>query len=84
MAVFIIHSSFSYVTQPSWIPDLTFSINTNYIHSGKHGSDTESYDTEVSNKMELKKDRIESMNIAIMVGLWCYILFLGSVRSREI
>ncbi|CAG8660489.1 7159_t:CDS:2, partial [Paraglomus occultum] len=46
VAVFIIHPSFSYVTQTSWMPSLTFNINTNFIHNGKHGSDTESYDTE--------------------------------------
>lgn len=46
LAIFVVHGSFSYVTLPTWIPDLTFPIYTQNIHHTKHGSDSESYDTE--------------------------------------
>ena len=37
LAIFVIHGTFSYYTQPGWLPDLFFSINTKFIHKGKHG-----------------------------------------------
>eukprot|EP00891_Asterochloris_glomerata_P008320 jgi/Astpho2/8320/Aster-01392 len=59
-AVPFIHGSFSYATQPGWLPDPFFSIHTDRIHKQdtataeswwplrrcKHGSDSETYDTE--------------------------------------
>jgi len=46
IAVFIIHSNFSYPTLSSYLPDPFFRIYTRNIHKDKHGSDTGSYDTE--------------------------------------
>ncbi|CAO1627241.1 unnamed protein product [Sympodiomycopsis kandeliae] len=50
IAIFVIHSAFSYPTGPrtgkwsDWIPDPYFRIWIANIHRNKHGSDTESYD----------------------------------------
>ncbi|KAI0120991.1 Caleosin related protein-domain-containing protein [Xylariales sp. AK1849] len=46
LAVFIIHSNFSYPTSRSWIPDPFFRINLANVNKDKHGSDTGTYDTE--------------------------------------
>ncbi|KAG0354407.1 caleosin domain-containing protein [Gamsiella multidivaricata] len=46
IAVFIIHSNFSYPTSASWIPDPFFRIWLQRIHKDKHGSDSGTYDTE--------------------------------------
>jgi peroxygenase len=46
LAVFIIHSNFSYPTLPTWIPDPFFRIYVHRIHKDKHGSDSGTYDTE--------------------------------------
>lgn len=45
-AIFVIHGTFSYPSQPTWVPDPLFSLNTANMHRTKHGSDTETYDTE--------------------------------------
>lgn len=46
IAVLVVHGSFSYFTSPSWIPDLRFPIYIENAHRCKHGSDSESIDTE--------------------------------------
>ncbi|KAF9103325.1 hypothetical protein BGX27_010623 [Mortierella sp. AM989] len=46
LAVFIIHSNFSYPTAPSWMPDPFFRIWIHRIHKDKHGSDSGTYDAE--------------------------------------
>nr|KAK5449252.1 hypothetical protein LTR18_002341 [Exophiala xenobiotica] len=46
LAVFIIHSNFSYPTLPTCIPDPFFRIYVHNIHKDKHGSDSGTYDTE--------------------------------------
>lgn len=45
-AIFVIHGTFSYPSQPGWLPDPLFSLNTANMHRCKHGSDSETYDTE--------------------------------------
>ncbi|KLU91837.1 hypothetical protein MAPG_10786 [Magnaporthiopsis poae ATCC 64411] len=46
LAVFVIHSNFSYPTCPTWLPDPLFRVYVERIHKDKHGSDTGTYDTE--------------------------------------
>nr|BAQ55595.1 caleosin [Chlorella vulgaris] len=46
IAVPVIHGTFSWWTGPSWIPDPAMRIYMKNIHRGKHGSDSETYDTE--------------------------------------
>lgn len=46
LAVFVIHSNFSYPTAPSWVPDPFFRIWIHRIHKDKHGSDSGTYDPE--------------------------------------
>ncbi|CAG8623855.1 13684_t:CDS:2 [Cetraspora pellucida] len=48
-AMFIIHLGFAYVTQSNWVPFLGnpfFKIYVDKIHKGKHGSDSETFDSE--------------------------------------
>ncbi|GAQ91219.1 Caleosin [Klebsormidium nitens] len=42
----LINGSLSYFSQDSWLPDPLLSIKVRNIHGCKHGSDSESYDTE--------------------------------------
>jgi hypothetical protein len=46
VAVFIIHSNFSYPTVSGWLPDPFFRLYLKRVHKDKHGSDTNTYDTE--------------------------------------
>ena len=40
IAIFVIHGTFSYATQDSWLPDPLFSLIVKNIHQAKHGSDS--------------------------------------------
>ncbi|KKY32758.1 putative caleosin domain protein [Diaporthe ampelina] len=48
LALLIIHSGFSYPTRLaySWLPDPLFRVYVGSIHKAKHGSDSETYDSE--------------------------------------
>jgi len=46
IAVLVIHGTFSYWSGDSWIPHLGFPIKLKNAHKTKHGSDSETYDTE--------------------------------------
>jgi hypothetical protein len=46
LAMFIIHSTLSFMTLPGFLPDPFFRIYLNKIHKDKHGSDSGSYDNE--------------------------------------
>ncbi|CCF32576.1 hypothetical protein CH063_04936 [Colletotrichum higginsianum] len=46
LSVVIIHSNFSYPTLSGYLPDPLFRIYLANIHKDKHGSDTNTYDTE--------------------------------------
>ncbi len=46
IAVMVIHGNFFYPTLNSFLPDPFFRIYTSNIHKDKHGSDSNTYDTE--------------------------------------
>ncbi|KAH7366678.1 Caleosin related protein-domain-containing protein [Pyrenochaeta sp. MPI-SDFR-AT-0127] len=46
IAVLVIHANFSYPTCPGWLPDPFFRVFLANVHKDKHGSDTDTYDTE--------------------------------------
>lgn len=46
VAILVIHGGFAYPSQTSWIPDPTLTIDIKRIHQCKHGSDSQTYDTE--------------------------------------
>lgn len=46
IATLVIHSGFSYPTNPSWIPDPFFRLWIKNMHKAMHGSDSDSYDSE--------------------------------------
>ncbi|KAK9809514.1 hypothetical protein WJX73_007320 [Symbiochloris irregularis] len=46
IAIFVIHGTFSYWSQDSWMPDPFFSLLTKNIHRTRHGSDSQTYDPE--------------------------------------
>jgi peroxygenase len=45
-AMIVIHTTFGYPSQDSWIPNPLFPIHTKNMHRTKHGSDSEVFDTE--------------------------------------
>ncbi|EXJ86897.1 hypothetical protein A1O3_03851 [Capronia epimyces CBS 606.96] len=76
VALFIIHLNFSYVTQPSWVPDPLFRIYLANVHKTKHGSDSGTYDNEgrfIPHKFEEIFDKYahgkDSLNIWDMASL---------------
>lgn len=44
--MFVIHANFSYPTLPAYLPDPLFRIHVRNIHKDRHGSDSDTYDTE--------------------------------------
>ena len=48
LAPFLIHIPFSYATLPYWLPNPLLPIYISNVHKLKHGSDSETYDTEVA------------------------------------
>lgn len=77
IAIFVIHGTFSYWTLESWIPDLRFPIIIKNIDRCKHGSDSETYDTEgnyVPQKFEetfskYAKTRKDALNAHDILGM---------------
>jgi len=77
IAIFVIHGTFSYWTLESWIPDLRFPIIIKNIDRCKHGSDSETYDSEgnyVPQKFEevfskYAKTRKDALNAADIKGM---------------
>ncbi|KAG9299463.1 hypothetical protein G9A89_009416 [Geosiphon pyriformis] len=78
-AAFVIHGSMAWVSQPYWFPNPLLYIYTENINKCKHGSDSETYDTEgryVPEKFEeifTKYDRDNKGGLSIWdIGRLCY------------
>ncbi|CAM0872052.1 unnamed protein product [Alopecurus aequalis] len=65
-AVFI-NLIISYPTQPGWLPSPLLSIHIKNIHKGKHGSDSETYDTEGSKFGRTRPDALTEDEISTML-----------------
>eukprot|EP00253_Pinus_taeda_P028304 PITA_28304 len=98
VAMVVIHLAFSYYTLPGWIPSLKLPIYIDNIHKAKHGSDSETYNTEgrfapekfdaIFNKYATKHpNKLNFMKIQCMLrihgNLWEILAKQNSSRRRR-